>query len=119
MIEDIKKYPVYYNNKEYEIKIEEEKLFMNDGYIYDIYINIYEVITYEGYLLGIYPLAKTKKKYKKVYSIELDNFKNKIYNDDNYYVELFKLAFKQYIDPIKTKEKQLLALDKWDGVINE
>lgn len=67
MIEDIKKYPVYYNNKEYEIRIEEEKLYMSYGYIYDYdkYINIYEVITYKGYLLGIYSLAKIKKNIKK------------------------------------------------------
>lgn len=115
MSETIKKYPIYYKNKEYEIRIEEENIY--DCTYYE-YINIYEVNTYTFYLLG-YPIAD-KIKYEKVYSTNLDYLKQKLCigkNSNNYYIELFKLAFKQYIEPIETEERQLAALDNWNGVI--
>ena len=67
-----------------------------------------------------YPV-KDGKKYDKVYSTELDYLKQKLYiseDSDDYYIELFKLAFKQYIKPLKAKKRQLAALENWDGVIS-
>lgn len=115
MSETIKKYPIYYKNKEYEIRIEEERIY---DCTYDEYINIYEVNTYTSYLL-VCPIGD-KRKYKKVYSTNLNYLKQRLSigkNSDDYYVELFKLAFKQYIEPIETEERQLASLEKWDGVI--
>lgn len=115
MSETIKKYPIYYKNKEYEIMIEEERF---DEWFYNTCINIYEVSTYTFCLLG-YPIVD-KIKYEKVYSTNLNYLKQKLSigeNSDDYYVELFKLAFKQYIEPIETEERQLASLEKWDGVI--
>lgn len=115
MSETIKKYPIYYKNKEYEIRIEEERF---DEWFYNTCINIYEVNTYTSYLLGC-PI-RDKRKYKKVYSKNLNYLKQRLSigkNSDDYYVELFKLAFKKYIEPIETEERQLAALENWNGVI--
>ena len=105
MSEVIKKYPIYYNNEEYEIRIEEEKIFTPIGWCYNMHVNIYEVNVYTLYLLE-YPI-KDDKKYDKVYSTELDYLKQKLYiseDSDDYYIELFKLAFKQYVKPIEDKK---------------
>ena len=119
MSEVIKKYPIYYNNEEYEIRIEKEEIFAPMGLFYDMHVNIYEVNVCTFYLLD-YPV-KDKKEYNKVYSTELDYLKQKLYiseDSDDYYIELFKLAFKQYIKPLEAKKRQLAALENWDGVIS-
>lgn len=131
MSENIKKYPIFYQDEEYEIRIEKEKEFNPYGWVNSMYVNIYEVSTYKYYLLGQFPIGKDKKEYTKVYSISLNSLECKLYDNnssskgklicsdsDNYYIELFKLAFEQYIKPLEVKEKQLAALDKWDGVIS-
>lgn len=130
MSENIKKYPIFYQGEEYEIRIEKEKEFNPYGWVNFMYVNIYEVSTYKYYLLGQFPIGKDKKEYTKVYSISLDSLEHKLYDNnssskgklvcsdsDDYYIELFKLAFEQYIKPLKIKEKQLAALENWNGVI--
>lgn len=121
--ENIKKYPIYYKDKEYEIRIESEKEYdaFYNNHIQD-YINIYEIIKQKHHWFSKVS-TYDKKYYNKVYQIPL----NKIYelnplleiikNDENYYIELFEQAFKYYIEPIKIKEKQLAALNNWNGII--
>lgn len=121
--ENIKKYPIYYKDKKYEIRIENEK--EHDGYCCRIqdYISIYEITIKQKHHWFSKVSTYDKKYYNKVYQISL----NKMYglnplleiikNDENYYIELFEQAFKYYIEPIKIKEKQLVALNNWDGII--
>lgn len=121
MNENIKKYPITYKGEEYEIRIEEEKEFMFSHYCYIDKVNIYKTTLYNYCFLGIYPI-KTKIKYNKVYSIGLDDLKRQkmikdIKDSEEYYIEIFKKAFYNYIKPIETINKQLAALKEWDGVI--
>ena len=117
----IKKYPVFYQGEEYEIRIENPY-----KYIVVEEIIIYKVTKYKNWF------GKDKISYEKVYSISIDLLKsyNKYlyYFDDNdcYYIKLFKKAFDYYKCSIKLEkekeikqEKRLAALEKWDGVINE
>ena len=117
MSEDIKKYPIYYKDEEYEIRIEDEKCY--DGIWGGFYpvqcITIYKVTNQKCFL-------KNKKKYDKVYSIDLSMLTclNRISNlkdSKNYYIELFKTAFNCYIKPVEIKNEQIKALKEWDGVI--
>ena len=111
---EIKKYPVFYNGKEYEIRIEKPYL-LNWDYRY--YITIYKV---KKYFLCY-------KKYNRIFFESLDNVlrqSNADNFDKNYYIKLFKYTFKTYLDSIQwklTKEeiknKQLTALQEWDGII--
>lgn len=116
----IKKYPIYYKDKEYEIRIEKEKEYhygLNINFTSD-YVNIYEVNESKNILFNYF---NDKIKYKKVYSESLKYISNNNYEldslNENYYIKLFKIAFIKYIEPIETKEKQLAALNNWDGVI--
>lgn len=117
----IKKYPVFYQGEEYEIRIENPY-----KYIVVEEIIIYKVTKYKNWF------GKDKISYEKVYSISIDLLKsfNKhlcyFDDDDYYYVKLFKEAFDYYKSSIKLEkekeikqEKRLAALEKWDGVINE
>lgn len=66
--------------------------------------------------------------YYKRYSVKLDYIKGKYFlteSDENYYVDLFKYAFKEYLNEHKkdiddeiTNNKQIKALKHWDGVIS-
>lgn len=111
MSKDIKKYPIYYKDEEYGIRIEDEKRY--DGFYPVQCITIYKVTNQKCFL-------KNKKKYDKVYSIDLSIIKNELVflkNFDSYYIKLFEEAFNRYIKPIEIKNKQLKALKEWDGVI--
>ena len=110
MAEEIKKYPVFYNGEEYEIRIENE-----------VFVNIYKVKKH----YNIFHIEKIK--YIKVYY----DFLNRIISsvsltnaDEDYYIKIFKTAFKLYLKSIKIKSekekrknKQLTALQEWDGII--
>ena len=113
----IKKYPIFYQGEEYEIRIEK-------FYNYTEYINIYKVIKYKNWV------GKEKISYDLLDSTRLDLF-NSYYkykinsNSETYYVDLFKEAFNSYlraknaeIKKDEKKAKQLAALENWDGVIS-
>ena len=111
----IKKYPVFYQGEEYEIRIE-------DTYKYVEEITIYKTTKYKNWF------GKDKISYKKVYSISIDSLKlfNNYDDYDCYYIKLFKEAFNYYKSSMKLEkekeikqEKRLAALEKWDGVIND
>ena len=124
---DIKKYPVFYQGEEYEIRIELEKIYSVLGFYLGRYIVIYKVTKSPSRFFNK-KQDKIKLKYKKVCSVILDNIEREINKicptDENYYIELFKYAFKRYISE-RDKEiaaknienKKLKALEKWDGVI--
>ena len=119
---DIKKYPVFYQGEEYEIRIEKSYISM---YVFDKYITIYKVTKHKNWF------GKEKTSYDLVYSsINLADF-NWFYginldpDSETYYVDLFKKAFDLYLEyknaKIKkdeVKAKQLAALENWDGVIS-
>lgn len=120
----IKKYPVYYKDEEYEIRIGEkqEKSISPYGFTHvddvDI-ITIYKVTVETTYFLN---LKYNKKKYDEVYSISKNIIDYEVDKEnDDYYIELFKKSFERYIEeclePLELKEKQLNKLEKWDGVI--
>lgn len=117
----IKKYPVFYQGEEYEIRIENTY-----KYIVVEEIIIYKTTKYKNWF------GKDKISYKKVYSISIDLLKsfNKclcVLDDyDCYYIKLFKEAFNYYKSSMKLEkekeikqEKRLAVLEKWDGVIND
>lgn len=51
MNENIKKYPIFYQGEEYEIRIEEEKISVDYAYILNRYVKIYKISTRTYYLL--------------------------------------------------------------------
>ena len=127
---EIKKYPVFYNNEEYEIRIE-----AYDGvdYFYTDaeYVIIYKVIKHKNWL------GRTKITYEKVHEenkkLLMYNYKNNNngsgimtkdkavdINSDDYYIQLFKKAFNLYkavLEKEKAEERKLAALQEWDGII--
>lgn len=121
MSETIKKYPVFYNGEEYEIRIEQPYI-KYYGYNSGKYIIIYKVTKHKQWF-------KPKFTYKKVYEIDkdslliLNNKENNIgiyFDSDNYYIQLFKKAFDLYKDKLKLEQKEerkLAALQNWDGII--
>ena len=119
MSKTIKKYPIFYQGEEYEMMI--EKIYK---YSDTEDINIYKVIKYKNWF------GKEKTSYNLIYSIDSVDF-NFFYgikldpDSETYYVDLFKEVFNLYlIDKdldIKRDEKtnkQLAALENWDGVIS-
>ena len=119
----IKKYPVFYQNEEYEIRMEKEKEYNHLGTLnYKEYINIYKVTI----IVSPNKNRRNKIKYNKVYSIRTYSIECnfKLIKDENYYINLFKYAFKEYLNEhnknIANKNlenKQLAALENWNGVI--
>lgn len=119
---DIKKYPVFYQGEEYEIRIEK---YYTSMWVFDEYITIYKVTKHKNWF------GKEKTSYDLVYSsINLADF-NWFYGinldpySETYYVDSFKKAFDLYLEcknaKIKKDEgkaKQLAALENWDGVIS-
>lgn len=116
MNKTIKKYPIFYQGEEYEIRIEKPYI---KTYNYDEYICIYKVTKYRNWF------GKEKPSYELLYSILLGISENNTNSTlENYYIDLFKNAFNLYLrykdTKIKKDEekfKQLVALEKWDGVI--
>lgn len=115
MSEDIKKYPIYYKDEEYEIRIERPYISM---YIFDEYITIYKVTKRKWF-------GKTKLIYEPVerYNMDFITVEGNG-NGEDYYIILFKEVFNMYLESSEyyrkkeeLKNKQLKALKEWDGVI--
>lgn len=127
MSENIKKYPIFYQGKKYEIQIEEKWYFTDTWGNYQCckYIVIYKSTI--GYHLSKI-FNKDDVYYYKRYSVRLNYIKEKYHlaeDDENYYVDLFKCAFKEYlnehkkdIDDETRNNKQVKALKHWDGIIS-
>ena len=108
----MKKYPIYYKGKEYEVRWEESRRSYSP---LCTTLCIYEVKT-------IYKF----KVYKKVFSFDEDLIKDfldikKIHpNNPNYYIEEIKRLFKLWgreIEYKKIESSKEQALANWDGVI--
>ena len=108
----MKKYPVHYKGKKYEVRWE--------IYFYEEIISIYEV-----------KQTITSKKYKQVYFSFEDEIKEKLKSDgineedSNFYIEEVKLLFKKWKDYSQNynkiqsiREAKKNALANWDGVID-
>ena len=133
--EEIKKYPVFYNGEEYEIRIE-QPYYIAYYYNKTEYVTIYKVIKRKT-LFG-----RTKIEYEKVYEKTKESliFNYTIDDDDGneimikskdidigsdtYYIQLFKKAFNLYKDKLKREkeieeeqERKIVALQEWDGII--
>lgn len=111
---DIKKYPVFYQGEEYEIRIEKHYTSM---WVFDEYITIYKVTKYKNWF------GKTKLIYEVVKRYDMD-FITVEGNGEDYYIVLFKKVFNMYLESSEyyrkkeeLKNKQLAALENWDGVI--
>lgn len=110
--EEIKKYPVFYNGEEYEIRIE-------NGALLD-YVYIYKVKKHYIFNIKI-------TRHIQVYDVVLDalvNYNKIAKTSEDYYIKIFKTAFEMYLRSIKIesekkglKNKQLAALQEWDGFI--
>lgn len=110
--EEIKKYPVFYQGEEYEIRIE-------NGEISD-YVYIYKVKKHHIFNIKI-------TRHIQVYMELLDfivNYNKIVKTSEDYYVKIFETAFEMYLISIKIeskekelKNKQLTALQEWDGII--
>ena len=105
----MKKYPVIYNGKEYEVRW--STLFYVD------YLTIYEIKKIFGikYRTEIY--SEKEDTINKI----LNNIDKSYKDDPNYYIEEIKCLFRQVEienDIYKTKSKQKQALKEWDGVID-
>lgn len=133
-INEIKKYPVFYNGEEYEIRIE-QPYYIAYYYNKTEYVTIYKVIKRKT-LFG-----RTKIEYEKVYektkkslifNYTIDDNGNEIMikskdidiSSDDSYIQLFKKAFNLYKEKLEREreieeeqERKLAALQKWDGVI--
>lgn len=126
MSKNIKKYPIFYQGEKYEIRIE-EKWYKEPFYNCQCweYIVIYKS-TIGYHLSRIFNNDKIFQ-YKR-YSVKLSYLKEKYFlteSDENYYIDLFKYAFKDYLNEYKediddeiTNNKQIKALKNWDGVIS-
>ena len=118
--EKIKKYPIFYQDKEYEIRIEEFcgiSGMLTDTY----YVRIYEVKkSYNKF-------RKEKTKYNRVFDDFLNNVtveSHAFKTEEDYYIKIFNTAFKMYLEHCQEelkkeelKNKQLMALQNWNGVI--
>ena len=111
----MKKYPVTYKGKEYEVRWE--------GYSSLIELVIYEVKTIN--IFGKLKIKTYKEKFKEYESV-IKKIVSILSSNPTYYIEevkeLFKLweadeYTKKYQEEIKNKKYQALA--EWDGVIDE
>lgn len=86
---DIKKYPVFYQGEEYEIRI--EKPYTSRG-IFDEYITIYKVTKRKNWF------GKDKLTYEQVkrYDIDFITIEGNS-NGEDYYIVLFKKVFNMYL----------------------
>ncbi len=118
MNKTIKKYPIFYQGEEYEIRIERPYFKL---WNFTKYVCIYKVTRKKWFW-------KEKLSYELVDNIELDFFN--CYEDidpksETYYIELFKAAFNLYLryenkklEGEKIESTQLNKLKEWDGVIS-
>ena len=126
---DIKKYSVFYNNEEYEIRIEELYDGVNYYYTDTEYVIIYKVIKHKNWLGGTeitYEKVHEENKRLLMYNYEnngsgiMTKDKAVDINSDDYYIQLFKKAFNLYkavLEKEKAEERKLTALQEWDGII--
>lgn len=116
----ISKHPIFYNEKEYEIRI--EYLYGNISSNKKV-VNIYKVNNTNL----INRIINRRSKYKKVFSCPLKELDCYLYKSDiDYYIVIFKEVFEVYLKNIKRKNEQIklekdqiAALKQWDGVIEE
>lgn len=116
----IKKYPIFYQGKEYEIRIEG-------------FCGISGMLT-DTYYVGIYEVKKSYNKFRKEktkYNCVFKDFLSNVtveshafITEEDYYIKIFNTAFKMYLDHCQEKlekeelkNKQLMALQNWNGVI--
>lgn len=132
MVKEIKKYPVFYNNEEYEIRIEQPYNSVNYYYTDTEYVIIYKVTkrkTWFNRTKIIYEEVYKTKKESLMYKYETYDIGEKIrikdgtvdINSDDYYIQLFKKAFNLYkavLEKEKEQERKLTALQEWDGIIS-
>lgn len=111
----IKKYPIFYQREEYEIRIEKP---YTEFWIFKEYITIYKVTKRKNWF------GKDKLIYEPVERYNM-NFVTVEGNGEDYYIVLFKKAFNIYLKRLEyyrkkeeAKNKQLAALENWDGVIS-
>lgn len=95
---DIKKYPVFYQGEEYEIRI--EKPYMNRG-ILDEYITIYKVTKRKNWF------GKDKLTYEQVkrYDMNFITVEGNS-NGESYYIVLFKKVFNIYLKSLEYYRKK-------------
>ena len=137
----INKYPIFYQGEKYEVRI---KIYQDEdawgGTYEERVINIYKIKEYKLFFNKIFRRKKVfttninKVPIIKKGIIKYDNgiIKQEIIgvepdqNSDEYYIQLFKNAFKLYIDKLNEKIKEeeeeeenrkLAALKQWNGVI--
>lgn len=106
----MKKYPVTYKGKKYEVRWEQT--------MWEDYISIYEVIVGKVFKF---------KTYECIYSVPEETIDEVLYlskNDPNYYIEETKKLFEFWERGQKVKkEKELIeankqkSLEEWDGVV--
>ena len=115
----MKKYPVIYQGKEYEVRWEQE---VCCGVVLDAKIVIYEVVPYTSFFTH-----KKKNKYKRLdayYACNLNELYDLSPNDEDLYIKQAKYAVLAFLQEIEA-EKQQKALEdakkqklkEWDGVI--
>ena len=111
----MKKYPVTYKGKEYEVR-------------WEGYSGLTELVIYEAKTINIFGKLKIKtyKEKFKEYEAVIKKFVGIPSSDPPYYIkevkELFKIweadeYAKKHQEEIKNNKKQ--ALEEWDGVIDE
>ena len=135
----INKYPIFYQGEKYEVRI---KIYQDEdawgGTYEERVINIYKIKEYKLFFNKIFRRKKVfKVNIKKVPIVNNLIIKDKkgnviqkitsiepYQNSDEYYIQLFKNAFKLYIDKLNEKIKEeeeenrkLAALKQWDGII--
>ena len=135
----INKYPIFYQGEKYEVRI---KIYQDEdawgGTYEERVINIYKIKEYKLFFNKIFRRNKVfKVNIKKVPIVNNLIIKDKkgnviqkitsiepYQNSDEYYIQLFKNAFKLYIDKLNEKIKEeeeenrkLAALKQWDGII--
>ena len=105
------KCPIIYKNKEYGIRMEIPK-YINSPLIK---FDIYKIVTKRNIF------KKDNLKAEIIYSVYL-NKSSYDKSSNNYYIQMFKYAFKLYLDSLEennNENNQIESLEKWDGVINE
>lgn len=113
----MKKYPVIYKGKEYEVRWE-FNIISTDLVIYEVKTN---------YIFGKIKRKTYKEKYRKNEMwVELEKETILSEKDPNYYIKEVKMLFKMWEAKLKEKEEleetyriKEQALAEWDGVIDE
>lgn len=105
----MKKYPVIYKGKEYEVRWEEDTFsFLT---IYEVKeIKIFKKIKFKEYIEKYYSFTSTVQELVTVSD-----------DDPNYHIEEIKTLFKMWEELLSIEnviEKQEQSLEEWDGVID-